>query len=207
MWRRDARSAADDLAAECEAFLAGRYPEYLTYRGRPVPAWAWTNPLAHASEDQLRTMMSTRGGAMGSAGGLAAGVLLRGRRAARPRRAERASHPAPGPCARSSRARAHLTPRGGALETGHVGRDSDGRAPGPPTDATGDRPVRGERIQPSRELAPASHRGSRRGPADRSHGSSCLPHFGRQGRARARDGAPGRAPDPARAGPCRETAA
>lgn len=69
MWRRDARSANNELGAECEAFLTGRYPEYLTARGYPVPTWAWTNPLAHASEDQLRTMISTRGGAMGSAGG------------------------------------------------------------------------------------------------------------------------------------------
>jgi len=69
MWRRDVHAAANELAAECEAFLAGRYPEYLAYRGYPVPAWAWTNPLAHASEDQLRTMISTRGDAMGSAGG------------------------------------------------------------------------------------------------------------------------------------------
>jgi hypothetical protein len=69
MWRRDVRAAANELAAECEAFLAGRYPQYLTYRGHPVPTWAWTNPLAHASEDQLRTMISTRGDAMGSAGG------------------------------------------------------------------------------------------------------------------------------------------
>ena len=69
MWRRDARSAADELAAECEAFLAGRYPEYLKHRGDPIPAWAWTNPLAHASEEQLRTMISTPGDAMGPAGG------------------------------------------------------------------------------------------------------------------------------------------
>jgi hypothetical protein len=69
MRRRDARSAADELAAECEAFLAGRYPAYLVHRGRPVPAWAWTNPLAHAPEEQLRSMISTRGDAMGPAGG------------------------------------------------------------------------------------------------------------------------------------------
>jgi hypothetical protein len=68
MWRRDARSAADELAAECEAFLAGRYPEYLRYRGHAIPAWAWTNPLAHAPEEQLRTMISTRGGTIGPAG-------------------------------------------------------------------------------------------------------------------------------------------
>jgi len=69
MWRRNARSAADDLAAECEAFLAGRYLEYLKCRGHPIPAWAWTNPLAHAPEEQLRNMISTGGEAMGPAGG------------------------------------------------------------------------------------------------------------------------------------------
>ena len=68
MWRRDARSAAE-LVAECEAFLTGRYPEHLADRGQPVPGWAWTNPLAHASEDRLRTMIATRGAASGSAGG------------------------------------------------------------------------------------------------------------------------------------------
>lgn len=69
MWRRNARSAADELAAECEAFLAGRYLEYLKCRGHPIPAWAWTNPLAHAPEEQLRNMIATRGDAMSPAGG------------------------------------------------------------------------------------------------------------------------------------------
>jgi len=69
MWRRSEGAAADELAAECEAFLAGRYPEYLRYRGHPIPVWAWTNPLAHAPEGQLRKMISTRGDAMGPAGG------------------------------------------------------------------------------------------------------------------------------------------
>jgi len=68
MSRRDARSAGDELVAACEAFLTGRYPEYLTDHGYPIPAWGWTNPLAHASEDQLRSMISTRGHEMGSAG-------------------------------------------------------------------------------------------------------------------------------------------
>jgi hypothetical protein len=65
MWRGNARSAADELAADCEAFLAGRYLEYLTRRGQPIPGWAWTNPLAHAPEEQLRSMISTRGQSMG----------------------------------------------------------------------------------------------------------------------------------------------
>ncbi len=69
MWRGKARSAVDELAAECEAFLAGRYPEYLECLGQPIPAWAWTNPLAHAPEEQLRGMIAARGRAMTPAGG------------------------------------------------------------------------------------------------------------------------------------------
>lgn len=68
MWRRNTRPVADEPAAACEAFLAGRYPEYLEDRGQPIPPWAWTNPLAHAPEDQLRRMISARGDAVGSAG-------------------------------------------------------------------------------------------------------------------------------------------
>jgi hypothetical protein len=69
MRRRNARPAADDLAAECEAFLAGRYLEYVKDRGHPIPAWAWTNPLAHAPEEHLRNMISTREDSIGPAGG------------------------------------------------------------------------------------------------------------------------------------------
>ena len=67
MWRRNARSAADDLVAGCEALVAGRYPEYLACHGHRIPAWAWTNPLAHAPEEQLRAMISTRGPGRGAA--------------------------------------------------------------------------------------------------------------------------------------------
>jgi hypothetical protein len=82
MSRRDARSAVDEVAAECKAFLVGRYLRSLRDRGHPIPAWGWTNPLAHASEEQLRTMISTPGDAGGPAGGwpraccYLAGVLL-----------------------------------------------------------------------------------------------------------------------------------
>ncbi|HET9732821.1 MAG TPA: hypothetical protein VFP54_09125 [Acidimicrobiales bacterium] len=37
-----------DLAAECEAFLRGESARLLEDHGRPVPAWAWVNVLAHA---------------------------------------------------------------------------------------------------------------------------------------------------------------
>lgn len=61
MWRRRSRSdvpAAPDLAAECEAFLSGGYTKYLEDRGGPIPVWAWTNLLAHATEEEIRSMLS-----------------------------------------------------------------------------------------------------------------------------------------------------
>jgi hypothetical protein len=58
--RRQARRAAEELAAECDAILSGRYPDYLRSHGRDVPVWAWTNPLAHASDEALRAIVATR---------------------------------------------------------------------------------------------------------------------------------------------------
>jgi hypothetical protein len=52
---------ADELAAECTAFLQGGYAAALAKAHRPVPVWAWTNTLAHASEADLRELMRTRG--------------------------------------------------------------------------------------------------------------------------------------------------
>jgi hypothetical protein len=55
------------LANECEAFLTGRYVELLAQRGVPIPAWAWTNLLAHGTEEQLRSCpASIDSGASGS---------------------------------------------------------------------------------------------------------------------------------------------
>jgi hypothetical protein len=53
--------AVPDLAAECEAFLSGGYTEYLEDRGAPIPAWAWTNLLAHATEQEIRGKLSASG--------------------------------------------------------------------------------------------------------------------------------------------------
>lgn len=54
MRRRDPeRELAEELIADCEAFLAGRYAEHLEARGRRVPAWAWVNLLAHGTGDEL----------------------------------------------------------------------------------------------------------------------------------------------------------
>lgn len=39
--------ASSELAEQCELFLSGAYREYLEARGRPIPAWAWINRLAH----------------------------------------------------------------------------------------------------------------------------------------------------------------
>src|SRR4051812_6855776 len=66
MWRRrhsdkpagePAEAApSDSLAAECEAFLAGRYAAHAGALGARVPVWAWVNVLAHASEDGIAAL-------------------------------------------------------------------------------------------------------------------------------------------------------
>jgi hypothetical protein len=68
VWRRRARLPADELVAECAAFLRGRYAPYLAGRGRPVPVWAWTSVLAHASEADLHELIRAPRGFAPSAG-------------------------------------------------------------------------------------------------------------------------------------------
>jgi hypothetical protein len=41
------------IAEEVEEYLAGRYVDFLAGRGRPVPAWAVVNRLAHATRDEM----------------------------------------------------------------------------------------------------------------------------------------------------------
>jgi hypothetical protein len=41
------------VAMECAAFLDGTLAEYWDQRGTVVPVWAWTNLLAHGSEDLI----------------------------------------------------------------------------------------------------------------------------------------------------------
>jgi hypothetical protein len=59
MWprrKRQSEPVGEDearLVEECEAFLGGRYAERLCRSGAHVPAWAWTNLLAHATESEL----------------------------------------------------------------------------------------------------------------------------------------------------------
>ena len=57
MWRRTTEPVADELVAECTAFLCGGYAPYLVEHCRPVPVWAWTNVLAHATEPELHNLM------------------------------------------------------------------------------------------------------------------------------------------------------
>jgi hypothetical protein len=62
MWRRDGDRFGLALVDECEAFLDGRFVEYLVEHDAPVPVWAWTNLLAHGTEDQLRAASNTASG-------------------------------------------------------------------------------------------------------------------------------------------------
>jgi hypothetical protein len=50
------------LSAETEAFLEGRLVEHLVAAGRPVPAWAVLNKLAHATAQDLAALVDTNGG-------------------------------------------------------------------------------------------------------------------------------------------------
>ena len=53
MWRREGYPAGAELVAGCEAFMTGRYADYLEEREQLVPAWVWMNLLAHGTHDQL----------------------------------------------------------------------------------------------------------------------------------------------------------
>lgn len=53
-WRPEGRPPRGSLASEAEAFLRGELAERLEERGAPTPVWAWTNVLAHGTEDALR---------------------------------------------------------------------------------------------------------------------------------------------------------
>lgn len=49
------------IAAEVEAFLAGRFVDYLVSRRQPVPAWAVINRLAHADRTELLHLVAGMG--------------------------------------------------------------------------------------------------------------------------------------------------
>ncbi|MBO0713196.1 MAG: hypothetical protein J2O39_01535 [Acidimicrobiales bacterium] len=60
-WFRRAEPPEEDLASECEAFLAGRFAGLLDRRGEPLPAWAWLNPLAHATRAEIEALAARAG--------------------------------------------------------------------------------------------------------------------------------------------------
>jgi hypothetical protein len=57
--------AASDLGDEVEAFLHGRLVDHLVAAGRPVPAWAVLNRLAHATTEELTELAANGGAAIG----------------------------------------------------------------------------------------------------------------------------------------------
>ena len=56
MWSTRCRPWEHELVTECEAYLSGRYAEYLGEAKRPVPVWAWLNVLAHGSEEDVAAL-------------------------------------------------------------------------------------------------------------------------------------------------------
>lgn len=56
------RRSSNELVADCEAFLTGRYAERVVERGGTVPVWAWTNLLAHGRETDLRSEIAKTDG-------------------------------------------------------------------------------------------------------------------------------------------------
>jgi len=53
MWKRENEAGDSILARECQAFLNGTLAEYWDGTGVVVPVWAWTNLLAHGSEEMI----------------------------------------------------------------------------------------------------------------------------------------------------------
>lgn len=54
MWWYRRWHSQKELVAECEAFLSGHYAERLQRQSHDVPGWAWTNLLAHGTDEDLR---------------------------------------------------------------------------------------------------------------------------------------------------------
>ncbi len=58
-WQKKAQRAAtpsDEVAAECGAFLQGRFAQLLEARHRTVPPWAWLNQVAHGDPELLQEL-------------------------------------------------------------------------------------------------------------------------------------------------------
>jgi hypothetical protein len=63
LWRFSQDQAAT-VGDEVEAFVQGRLVDYLVAAGRPVPAWAVLNRLAHASVGDLTELATAGSGAL-----------------------------------------------------------------------------------------------------------------------------------------------
>lgn len=57
---RGGQRSGAEIGAAFEALLEGRYVEYLERRGDRIPAWTWTNLLAHGTEEAIRRVATTR---------------------------------------------------------------------------------------------------------------------------------------------------
>jgi hypothetical protein len=51
---------ASAVVSEAEWYLSGKYLEYLYRNSRPIPVWAWINPLAHGTVADLRALAARR---------------------------------------------------------------------------------------------------------------------------------------------------
>jgi hypothetical protein len=58
MQQPDQQTGGGTVALECEAFLNGTLADYWDEKGAIVPVWAWTNLLAHGSEEQIAAMVA-----------------------------------------------------------------------------------------------------------------------------------------------------
>jgi hypothetical protein len=47
-----------EMVLACDAYLDGRYIEYLAASQRPIPPWAWLNVIAHSSRERLEALAS-----------------------------------------------------------------------------------------------------------------------------------------------------
>lgn len=60
MKRRAPGAAAEvgtaGIADACAAYLSGSYRQFLVEQGRPVPAWAWVNRLAHGDRRSIEAL-------------------------------------------------------------------------------------------------------------------------------------------------------
>lgn len=66
-WRHAYRKGHRELVVECEAFCLGHFAEHMSESSRAVPVWAWTNLLAHGTEEDLRREEAACAGRSGGA--------------------------------------------------------------------------------------------------------------------------------------------